>query len=278
MVNDKSFDIIGAFNTIITNKILIKSCTEFLEYVFYIKNQPEFETLLWFRGVSEEDHSPVPRIHRIEREYSPGFEKFLVTQFVLKARRYNYSLQSQYEWIQLMQHYGLPTRLLDWTEGALIGLYFAVRNEKCEIPSVWIINPLELNKIVIEKNIICVTDKIVPDNDDLILDDYLNYEELPSLPIAISPSNIDQRIQVQKSVFTLHGGNYNDILNPKIAEKMLFYKLKIESQCANRVRKQLHLLGIDESTLFPDLEGIARDLEFVHDLNKSTWHLKYEKM
>jgi hypothetical protein len=59
---------------------------------------------------------------------------------------------------------------------------------------------------------------------------------------------------------------------------MRFYKLRIESKCTNRIRKQLHLLGIDESTLFPDLEGISRDLEFIHDLKKRLYHLKYEKM
>ena len=57
------------------------------------------------------------------------------------------------ELYELMQHYAVPTRLLDWTEGASIALYFAIRmrvfgkqelpTEK--IPCVWMLNPSWLN-------------------------------------------------------------------------------------------------------------------------------------
>lgn len=278
MINHDSFRKSGAFNTILTNKTLIDSCTQYLEYIFFIQNENIKDKLLWFRGVSSEDHLPIPKIQRLERKYEPKLEHFLMTQFVLKARKYNYNLRTKLEWLQVMQHYGLPTRLLDWTEGALIGLFFAVRNENCNIPSVWIMNPLELNRIVTNKNSIYVTDEIVKDTDDSVLDDYLNYDNLPSIPIAISPSYIDQRIQVQKSAFTFHGNGYSELLSKDVGEKLKFFHLRFESNSAHRIKKQLELLGIDESTLFPDLEGIARELEFRFELNRNTWHLEYEKL
>ena len=37
--------------------------------------------------------------------------------------------KDEWEWIFLMQHYRVPTRLLDWTESPLIGLYFAVSDK-----------------------------------------------------------------------------------------------------------------------------------------------------
>ena len=54
---------------------------------------------------------------------------------------------NNWDWYFVMQHYGAPTRLLDWTEGALHGLYFALRNNYgYDDAAVWVLNPWKFNK------------------------------------------------------------------------------------------------------------------------------------
>ena len=57
------------------------------------------------------------------------------------------------QWLFLARHVGLPTRLLEWTEGLLVALLFALYNSRAESrqardgATVWMLDPVELNNL-----------------------------------------------------------------------------------------------------------------------------------
>jgi hypothetical protein len=49
--------------------------------------------------------------------------------------------KTTYEWLTLMQHYGLPTRLLDWSSNLLVGLYFCCAEYKERDGALYVFDP-----------------------------------------------------------------------------------------------------------------------------------------
>jgi len=106
----------------------------------------------WFRGHADIGWPLEPGWHR---QAPPGRKKGdawynehnLLQEFKLDAPRYLAAMPAtDWEWLFVMQHYGLPTRLLDWTESALLGLYFALRDhDRGTDAGVWVLNPWWLN-------------------------------------------------------------------------------------------------------------------------------------
>lgn len=79
---------------------------------------------IWFRG-EPSDYSTrlLPKIFR--DPYNKFEEADLLLRFKNRFPKFNSSCQNILDWLNIMQHYGVPTRLLDWTKSALIALYFA---------------------------------------------------------------------------------------------------------------------------------------------------------
>ena len=164
-----------------------------------------------------------------------------------------------------MQHYGLPTRLLDWTVGAFIGLYFALREQGTSSqPCVWVLNPYWLNLISTSKELVFFSDQVSQDVDDReIADKYLfDSKELSKYPIAISPPHINERITAQKSTFTVHGTLKTGLQRLwKDDDGKQLVQLRISKRYSHSMLSQLWLSGLTESTLFPDLGGLSLELK-----------------
>jgi hypothetical protein len=220
---------------------------------------------IWFRGVTNRQYTLVPSLGR--SPYVLGQERALINVFKQNAVQFlEQRPPNQWEWLFLARHHGVPTRLLDWTESPLIGLYFAVhsadgsgRGDRRD-GAIWVLLPTELNR---QANI-ALSDKaalpIFEDDDDHLrnyLPTTLASEQVsrltPAAGIAIRHS---KRMQAQHSVFTVTHRDQTPIEH--IGDGRHIGRYIVPAASKGRIRRQLAALRIDRLSVFPELDNAAR--------------------
>lgn len=104
------------------------------------------DDIVWFRGEASLKYKLLPSLYR--PPCTPDREPGLIKRFRQDAYPYLEEVpQTEFEWLFLMQHYSVQTRLLDWSEHPLVALYFAVENDQHwnEDGRVWCLLPAKYN-------------------------------------------------------------------------------------------------------------------------------------
>lgn len=218
---------------------------------------------LWYRGHGDCNWNLLPTVKRppfnITNNEIKNKERILATDFYIEAcQRMKNHPTDKAGWISLMQHYGLPTRLLDWSESPLIALYFAVsedtNSDKDSV--IWALNPVLLNSsqgldaCLFPMNYDTVTDFIEP---------AFRHRKEPNKIIACCSVENDLRMYVQQAAFTVHSTN-TPLEQLEGAEKFL-HKIIIPKEIKKSFAYQLNLCGFRLSNIFPDIEHISRELK-----------------
>lgn len=221
----------------------------------------------FYRGQRKHDWDLVPAVFRTPHAF---IEQTMLADFRLRAP-VRYANTPPYDdltsWLALAQHYGLPTRLLDWTLSPLIAAYFATEPDVTDDKSagiVWVLDPVELNKRASGNDGVL---SFSMDNDDVVKlvqpAFEIEYGSIESV-LAVVPSEKDTRYFVQQSAFTLHGNGtslqgWRNKLMPEIADhRKLMMCACIPPSSKISIRDDLERLGIHEASLFPDLSNLAR--------------------
>jgi hypothetical protein len=106
---------------------------------------------LWFRGQGNSSHSLVPGAFRHSMIGDDNNDRFYEEtsasyHFMLRHPDHRTHCSTNFEWLSLLQHYGGSTRLLDWSENAMIAAFFAVYDAKKTNASIYVLNASLLNK------------------------------------------------------------------------------------------------------------------------------------
>jgi hypothetical protein len=190
--------------------------------------------------------------------------------------------QDDWAWYSLMQHYGAPTRILDWSDGALTALYFAVRGTRKDdkkdnlldaAPThacVWMLDPYRLNRRSFyppdDWNGVALPDW--PAAKEYLPELFGGDELLREYPLAIDPLHVSRRLSSQRSHFTVFGTKLDGLAelageNGKRKNPYLLEQITIPALAIPTIKSELELSGISEATIFPDLEALGRELQAV---------------
>ena len=194
--------------------------------------------------------------------YRLGYEKEMLESF---KRRCHIFLQSfpdkdlNLDWLALMQHYGAPTRLLDFTFSPYIALYFAISGAGNAPVSVFCINRVELEDRIEKKFNICEEDITKSFNRKLAdMKDIKN-----AFLFSYEPKFVNERLFVQQGLFLVSNSLHfsHDAILKEIADDDIYIKIKIEHKAFKEIINELYKMNISATTLYPGFEGFCKSFE-----------------
>lgn len=242
---------------------------------------------LFFRGLPKESYKLIPTLFRMKPERLVNdwsfYEFELLTKFQKAATPHLKFLPVHFlEWLAIAQHFGVPTRLLDWTMSPLAALYFAlekhVEEDISENAVIWIIESKG--------------EELAQDATYSSFTDWQKWfvEQKFSKTCIYHPTHHAIRVNSQQGCFTIHRPPENwdnfiaiedsGYLGDNKAEGSLqkgLRKIIIPKAACTKLWVELNSAGINRYTLFPDLDGLGAKLRLDVKGNKRIYYRDWEK-
>lgn len=277
----------------------VKNLSDYVSLVARLNEEEEGEA--WFRGHSNASYRLTPSVLRDltplrdargnplkgdEVLRADGFSvtgpnpERMLDEFKRRAVPFlGFQSKNEFEWLFLMQHHGVPTRLLDWTTNALVALYFSVeylsptkaKSAKDAVKkflegddfrddgmAVFCINPKKINDELHGKR---YPIDVAADAETWAPYVHPTYaSELDTYaPLCILAPHISPRIRAQSGTFTLHGSNVWSLDYYSVLQSLI-HKIFIPYSATRAIQEDLGSIGFTPSFIYPDLDGLSREI------------------
>lgn len=266
----------------------ISNISDFIKELQKIRRDDNYE--YYFRGHSDINYDLKPSIYRqnyIKNEHN------IFKEFILKTPNYFLNEKSALEKLVKMQHYGIPTRLLDLTTNPLVALYFACNEKGKRDGQVLVFRIPKTDIKYYDSDTVSILANISKRNYNFSIqglntndidafndEDEIGYllheikEEKSYFQPIINPKDIERvvavkvkhnndRIIKQSGAFLIFGINQTKSKPAEIPKQWLLnldikgVDFKINNGSKDNIIDELDILGINDSVLFPELDKQA---------------------
>ncbi|AST88854.1 FRG domain-containing protein [Ralstonia pseudosolanacearum] len=254
-----------------------KSFTEYVQEVERLNGSAEDP--IWFRGAGKSSYELIPTLYRHSQKKTVHEIAKLERDTMIRFRQRSIpfsdrSLQDDWEALFFMQHYRVPTRLLDWSENPFISFYFAVMSAKFSVKkggdlpfsedaAIWVLDPVKWNRHALSHQSYDGGILVTKDTELSGYQPQTMFTKMNNHPVALYGAHNSPRIVAQRGVFTIFGQNlspmetaYDKAAFPDGALK----KIVLDKAILPALRKSILSYGITESVVFPDLDGLAQEM------------------
>lgn len=246
-----------------------------LQRVLSIGSELSDKRFLWYRGHGCSRYKLLPKIMRDGKSAEDVFERErrLLTRFRQRSMAYWPAGYPQNDWEHLfaMQHFGMPTRLLDWSENLFVAAHFSLdegstpnhtaadHEGDCK-PIIWCMDPIAWNRSTPVLSEFGEAIQVLTTADDE-LDAYRpeTNKRRQKSPIAMYGAHNSARIVAQRGTFVVWGNEVQTLEEMSVDRPARLWCLELSGARAE-LAKSLRLLGFGETMVFPELPSLGIEL------------------